>query len=205
MTRGHLRGRPAVGVGGAERGGVGQAGQAVVADADRDDGVEAQEGQVGQVVSGEAFVGEMGLDEAEAAQAAAAGTQTAPVRQLGAGGATDQDVLDGPGAVEEHADLAADLAGEAGQLAGQFVRDEAVGGEPATDEALERLHLAGFETMRVAVNLDEVLLWAGRAGGPRLLRRASGCDAPEGRGRDPRRTGVDRDDRSSPRRKPSGR
>jgi hypothetical protein len=33
------------------------------------------------------------------------------------------------------------------------------------------------------VNLDEVLLWAGRAGGPRFLRRASGCDAAEGRGR----------------------
>jgi len=67
-------------------------------------------------------------------------------------------MLDGPGAVEEHADLATDLAGELCQLAGQLVRDESVGRESPAGEAFERLDLAGLEAVRIAVNLDEALL-----------------------------------------------
>ena len=74
------------------------------------------------------------------------------------------------GAVEQHADLAADLARELGQLAGQLVRDQAVGREAASDETLERLDLAGLEAAGVAEDLDGVAPGAGR----RAARSAPG-------------------------------
>ena len=86
----------------------------------------------------------MGVDAAQAAQPAAAGAQAAPVRQLDAPAVADHHVGDGARAVDEHADLAADLAGELGEPPGELVGDEPVGGEAALREALELLDGMAF-------------------------------------------------------------
>jgi len=56
--------------------------------------------------------------------------------------------------VDEDADLPADLVRELGQLAGELVGDEAVGGEAAPVEALERANLARLEALGVAEDAD---------------------------------------------------
>jgi hypothetical protein len=63
-------------------------------------------------------------------------------------------VRDGAAPVDEHAHLAADLMGDLGQLAREFLGDEATCGKSAPVEALESTDLAGFEALRVAGDLD---------------------------------------------------
>jgi hypothetical protein len=54
--------------------------------------------------------------------------------------------------------LAADVAADLGELAGELVADEAVAGQPALVEALDGADLAGLETVGVAGDLDGRLL-----------------------------------------------
>ena len=58
-----LLGRTAVLVGGAERGGMGETGKAILANRDRDDGVEPQEREIGQIVSCETLGAKVGMNE----------------------------------------------------------------------------------------------------------------------------------------------
>ncbi|HTY19082.1 MAG TPA: hypothetical protein VMH82_15235 [Myxococcota bacterium] len=60
----------------------------------------------------------------------------------------------GAASVHEHADLSPDLVRQLGQLAGELVGDEAVGGEAAPIEALDRADLARFEALGVAEDAD---------------------------------------------------
>ncbi len=171
MAGRELRRRAPVWISGTQRRRMGERRKPVFADADRHHGVEPQQRKVGQVVPGQPLVCEMRLQEAQTAQAAATGAQTAPVRELRPRWTADHDVLDGPRPVDEHADLTTDLARELGQLARQLVRDEAVCAEAPPEQALKGLDLAGFEAVGIAVNLDEVLLLPNRWRGPFEGRR----------------------------------
>ncbi len=61
---------------------------------------------------------------------------------------------DGAAAVDQHAHFATDLMGDLGQLAREFLGDEATCGKPAPVEALEGTDLAGLQALRVAGDLD---------------------------------------------------
>jgi hypothetical protein len=63
--------------------------------------------------------------------------------------------------VDQDPDLAADLAGQLRQLAGQFVGDEAVRRQAPPAEPFESLELAGPEAVRVAFDADGCFLSGG--------------------------------------------
>jgi len=107
-------------------------------------------------------------------------------------------VLDDACAIDEHADLAADVGRERGQLAGELVRDEAVGEQPPLTEALEGLDLAGLEAAGIAVDLDGGLL-------ARVVREAgSRAAAPTGRAATSRPVGAGGAGSPGPRRERDG-
>jgi len=74
----------------------------------------------------------------------------------------EHDVLDAAGSIEEHADLAADVVRDLGQLAGELVRDDPVFGKAATAETFEGFDLICLEAGGVAVDLDGVAPGADR-------------------------------------------
>jgi hypothetical protein len=82
-------------------------------------------------------------------------------------------VSDRAASIHQQADLAADLAADLGQLAGDLVRDEAIAGQAASVESLERADLAGLEAMGVAGDLD-VGSWRAFRGG-RTARETAGA------------------------------
>ena len=110
----------------------------------------------------------MGVDQPEAAQAAAASAQATPVGELDARAAPDHHVLDGAAAVEQDAHLTAHVVRKRRQLPGQLVGDEAIVREAATSETFEGFDLAGLEAGRVSVDLD------GRAPATLLEARVAG-------------------------------
>ena len=119
------RGRPGVAVR-SERRQVRQldpAGQAGVQHLDRGHEVEPQEGEVVEVVAGERLALEMGVDEAQAAEAADAAAQAADVGEGQAVGVAHDDVADVAVAAEQDADLAVEPAGGLGQVAGELGGD----------------------------------------------------------------------------------
>jgi hypothetical protein len=59
-------------------------------------------------------------------------------------------VGDGPGAVDQHSHLPADLPGELRELAGEVVGEEPVCGKAAPGEALELLDVVGLEAVGIA-------------------------------------------------------
>jgi len=148
-----LRGSAIV-VGGAERRRMGQPRKAILTNRDRDDRVESQQSEVGQIVSCQPLGGQVRVDQAEAAQSAPAGAQATPIGELDARWAADHHVLDIAPTVDQHADLATDLRGQLGQCASEVVRDEAVCLEASSAESLEGLRLTRLEAAGIAVNLD---------------------------------------------------
>jgi hypothetical protein len=94
------------------------------------------------------------MDAAQAAKASLAGAQAPPLGHLDAALGADHRVRHGAAAVDQHADLAAEVGREFGQLAREFLGDEAIGWEAAPVEALEGVNLAGLEALCVAEDLD---------------------------------------------------
>jgi len=71
--------------------------------------------------------------------------------------------------VHEHAHRPPDLVAQGGELAGELVGEQAVGGKVAAVEALERANLARLEALGVAEDADGCGTPAGRredGGGP---------------------------------------
>jgi len=81
-------------------------------------------------------------------------------------------VLDLPAPIDEHADLAADVRTDLGQVTGELVGHHPIGGDPPVEETLELPHLAGLEALRIAVDLDEKVLPGTVARSRRMVRQA---------------------------------
>jgi len=63
-------------------------------------------------------------------------------------------VRHGPAPIHQHADRPPHVGAQRRELAGELVRDQAIGGEVAAVEALERADLARLEALGVAENAD---------------------------------------------------
>lgn len=150
---------------------MGEAGKAIFADRDRDDRVEPQQSEVGQVVSGEPLGAQVGMDQAKASQPAAARAQATPIGQLGARRTADHHVLDIAAAIDQDADLATDFRRQFGHCTSQVIRDEPVLLEAAASEPLEGLCLARLETAGVAVDLDRDGVCSNARRGVQRVRR----------------------------------
>jgi hypothetical protein len=126
--------------------------QPVRQDLDHGDQVEPQEREVVQVVVRERLPLEMGMDEPQAAEAPDAAAQASDVRQLEALGVSDHDVADRSVAGDEDADLAAELARDFGQMAGELGRDYLGRVDPAPEGALECADFGSLYASNVAVD-----------------------------------------------------
>ncbi len=144
-------GAPAAGAGRQQVGVVDPSRQAVAADGKRRHQIEAQQGEVGEVVLGEGLSLEVGMDAAQAAQAAAAEAEGGEVGDDDLAVVADDDVDDGPLAVDDHPELAAQLEGALAQVAGQFRSDQLIGGDAPAVDPLQGLELARLEAGEIAV------------------------------------------------------
>ena len=125
-------------------------GLAVLADLDGAHRVEPQQREVGLVVAGQRLAVEVGVDQPQAAEAVRAGAAAPDVGQGELAGVADHDPLDVALAVEQHADLAADLAGDLGEVARQLGRDHLVGVDAPPVGAAQGVELGGLEAEGVA-------------------------------------------------------
>ena len=79
--------------------------QTIGGDLDDREQIEAQKEQVHQVFVADILAGQMGVDEAQAAQPAAGGPDTAERRNDDLGMAADDDIFDLAGTMDQQADL----------------------------------------------------------------------------------------------------
>lgn len=100
----------------------------------------------------------MCLQAAKAAEPAAAGSESTPIRELGASTVSDHDVLYFPAPVDENAHLAANIVADLGEVPRQIMGDQAVSTQLTAEESLKLLNLTGLEATGVAVDLDEKML-----------------------------------------------
>ena len=98
---------------------------------DRGDQVEPEQREVDQVVARERLAAQVRVHQAQAAEAAAAGADAAEVGQHDARGVADDDVLDVAAPIDEHADLAIDLARALAQERRQLARRRSPSAAPA--------------------------------------------------------------------------
>jgi hypothetical protein len=121
---------------------------------DRDHRVEAQQREVRQVVAIEAFVVKVCMNAAQPAKATAASSQSTPVGEFDRLRSPAHHVSHSAAAIDENADLAADLETDLREFASEFVADDALDRNAAPGEPFQPAYLAGLETAGVAVDVD---------------------------------------------------
>jgi len=134
-------------------GGAGQAGEAVIAGVDGADEIETQEREVGEVVRGELFAGEVGVDQAEPLETAGGGAKPVEIRDQDVVVRSDDDIGRLAAAGDQDADLTVDLPGELRELAGQVVGDDPLRRDAPPVELPDPLDFDRREAGQVAVYL----------------------------------------------------
>lgn len=116
------------------------------------DEVEAQEGQVRQVVLREALALEVGVDEAQAPQTRGSHAVVVEGGQDDAAVVPDAAEADLPPPVHEDGDLAVDLPGELRQEAGDVVGDDPLRREAPPRQEAEAPYLPGPEAGEISLD-----------------------------------------------------
>ena len=133
-------------------GGVHQPGEPVLADGERRHQVEAEQHQVGEVVPAQVLVGEVGMEAAQAAQPRPGDALALQVREFDAVGVADSHPGHRAPTVHQDAHLAADGAGDGGQLPGELLRQERGRRQPPVRQAVERPPLPRLQPGGVALD-----------------------------------------------------
>ena len=131
--------------------------------AESGDQVKPEQHQVGQVVFGQRFGLQVGVDQAQPPQPFTAQGVVLQVGDQQPFFCADQDQFNGAVAIDQQADLAAQFKGKFKQATGQFGRTEFVSRNTAAVETFYRLNLALFQACKVTVEFVNgmVLLNAG--------------------------------------------
>jgi hypothetical protein len=125
---------------------VDAAGKPLISHRERHHQIEAQQGQIGEVVLGERLRLEVGVDAAQPAQAAAPEGIAGEIGDDDLPVVADDDIENRPRAVDDHPELAMQFAGTFGQITRQLAGNKLIGGNAAAVDPLERLDLARLET-----------------------------------------------------------
>ena len=128
------------------------AGKALLRDRQGDHQVEAKQGQVGQVVPRKGLPLEMGMNAAQAPQAAAPQAETAQVGNDDLTVVADDDIFHRPLAIDDDPQLAMEFRGTFGQIPGQLAGNYLGGRDAAMINPLQSLDLTRLESGNVAVN-----------------------------------------------------
>ena len=137
---------------------MGQAGKAILLNGDAHHGIESEDREIGEIVSRQSLIAEMGLEATQASESAPPRAQSTPVRQFRAAVVAHHDVLNIATPIDQYAHLAADVVADLGQIARQLVGQKPVRLEPSLKEPLKLLHLTGLEASGVSVDLDGKML-----------------------------------------------
>ena len=111
---------------------------------------EAKQREIGEIIAGERFPPQVGVDEAQAAEASTAAADTAEVGQHDLRGIADHHVLDRTTPIDEHTDLAVQLRRLRGELCGKLGGHHIRGRNASAIQALERLDLTCLESLGIA-------------------------------------------------------
>jgi hypothetical protein len=125
---------------------VGETREAVLAGFHRTDEIEAEKRQIGKIVRGEPFAGQMGVDQAEALETAGGGAEAVEGGNEDVVVRPDDDIGDLTPAGDQNADLAVDLPGELRELAGQVVCDDPLRRDAPPVELTDSLDLRRSES-----------------------------------------------------------
>ena len=117
---------------------------------DRRHQIQAQQGQVDEIVAGQRLVAQVGVDQPQAAETPPAGADAADLGQVDARRVAHEHVLDLTAAPHQDADLALDLAGYPAEVGRELGRRHLRGAEAPAVHALERVLLAGLEAGDIA-------------------------------------------------------
>ncbi len=112
--------------------------------------VEAQQHEVGQIVPGQRFLAEMGVEAPQSAETPFGYALPLQVRQDDLPRVAHTDPLHFAFAVDEHSNLAPDLPRDLGELAGELLGYERAWRKPPLVELLEPVPFAGLEAVYVA-------------------------------------------------------
>jgi hypothetical protein len=143
---------------------MGQFRQSLLGNTDADHRIQSQNPEIRQVVPGQSFAGEMGMDATEPSEAPAPRPQSAPIGQFDGPGVADHHVLYVAAPIRENSDLAPDLAADLGELASEFLAEEPIGRKPSREHPLQQLHLASFQPAGISKDLNGRLRGWGRGG-----------------------------------------
>ena len=141
------------GVFGDEVSGLGITGKTIVSCLQGADQIEAQQGEVRQIVRGEVFAGQVCVDQTESSESAGGGTEAVQGGDKDAVVRPHDDVSDFTPAGDQEADLTIDLAGEFRERPGQFMGDDPLRREAPPIELSDPFDLRRSEAGQVAVNL----------------------------------------------------
>jgi len=132
---------------------MGITGKAVLSRFQGTDQIETQESQVRQVVCGELFTGQVGVDQAKPPKTAGGGAKTVQGRDQDVVVRPYDDVRDFPPAGHKKTDLTVDLTGEFRQRPGQFMGEDLLRRDAPPVELPDPFDLRRSESGQVAVNL----------------------------------------------------
>jgi hypothetical protein len=125
-------------------------GAPVVGDPDRRHQVQAQQRQVDQVIAGQRLVAQVGVHQAQAAEAPAPRADTPQLGQGDARGVAHEHVFDVAAPVDQDPDLALDLARHLAQIGAELAGRDLLRPQPPPVHALEGVFLARLEAGYVA-------------------------------------------------------
>ena len=114
-------------------------------------GIEAQQGQVCQVVFGDAFAPPCGDDQAEAPESGGPSSRTTQLGNEDLVGISDNDLLDLTAPRDQQSELPSTLAAELAKSSSRFWIDEGVLGDASPVKALDPLGLVGLQALSVAM------------------------------------------------------
>ena len=113
--------------------------------------VDAQQGQVGEVVLGQGFRFQMGVHTAQAREPPRRGPQTAHIGNHDFLLIAGDDIGDFALTVHQQADLATDLVRQPAHFPRQFRGDDLLRSYPAAVKFFQPFHLAGFQPLGISI------------------------------------------------------
>jgi hypothetical protein len=119
---------------------------------DDHDGIQAQQAQIGEVISRESFSPQVGVDQPEPTKAARPSTVTAEVRNKELMGVAHDDVTHPPTPVHHDANLPSEAPGDLGQPTTQITAEPLLRCDAPLVEGLKLLVLAGLQARCVSVD-----------------------------------------------------
>ena len=123
-------------------------------DSETHHGIQTEESHVGEVLTGEGLIIEVGVDTPQTPEPIGSHPVVGQVRNEDGGVVSQDNVMHMPSSVHQKGHLPVEIPGYLGQRTGNFGRYKSRRRYPPAVETLQSLSLPGCQTPEIAVNLD---------------------------------------------------